>query len=124
MHREVTEARTGERSAETTYGVTSLGPEAAAPKRLLELNRGHWHIEANHILDWSFDEDRSRIRIGPENTTLLRRFAIGLIKARGLAVAETMRRPGRAARARLPEDDRQRPSAAPEASGRAIGTHD
>ena len=39
-HREVTEAGTGERSAETACGVTSLGSEAAAPKRLLELNRG------------------------------------------------------------------------------------
>lgn len=48
VHREVTEARTGERSAETAYGVTSLTSEAAAPKRLVELNRGHWRIEANH----------------------------------------------------------------------------
>ena len=48
----------------------------------------------HHILDWSFDEDRSRIRTGhgPQNMTRLRRFAIGIIKARGLAVAETMRR--------------------------------
>lgn len=55
-------------------------------------------MEANHqILDMGFDEARSRICTGhgPENTTLLRRFAIGLIKGRGLAVAETMRRPGR-----------------------------
>ena len=119
VHREVTEARTGERSAETAYGVTSLGPEAAAPKRLLELNRGHWRIEANHfILDWSFDEDRSRIRTGhgPENTTLLRRFAIGLIKARGLAVAETMRRLGRDVRRvldflKMTGNARPRPSA-------------
>ena len=45
-------------------------------------------------IDWSFDEDRSRIRTGygPENTTRLRRFAIQLIKARGLNVAETLRR--------------------------------
>ena len=49
---------------------------------------------AHHCLDWSFDEDRSRIRTGygPENTTRLRRFAIQLIKARGLHVAETLRR--------------------------------
>ena len=48
----------------------------------------------HHILDWSFDEDRSRIRCGhgPQNLTALRRFAIGLIHGRGLAVAETMRR--------------------------------
>ncbi len=34
VHREVTEVKTGERSAETAVGVTSLGPEAASPKRL------------------------------------------------------------------------------------------
>ncbi len=104
VRREVTQVRTGERSAETAYGVTSPGPGAAAPKRLPELNRGHWRMEANHhIPDWSFDEDRSRIRTGhgPENTTLLRRFATGLVKARGLAVAETMRRLGRDARRAL-----------------------
>ena len=69
-------------------------PAGRAPQRLLTLNRGHWTIEAtHHILDWSFDEDRSRIRTGhgPENMTRLRRFAIGLIKACGLGVAETMR---------------------------------
>ena len=45
-------------------------------------------------LDWSFDEDRCRIRtgFGPENTTRLRRFPIQLIKACGLPVAETLRR--------------------------------
>ena len=82
------------RCIETAFGVTSLTPETATPERLLILNRGHWTIEAaHHILDWSFDEDRNRIRTGhgPENMTRLRRFAIGLIKARGLAVAETMR---------------------------------
>ena len=97
-HREVTEARTGETGAETACGVTSLSPQEASPQHLLELNRGHRRVEANHhILDWSFDEDRSRIRAGhgPENTTLLRRFATGLIKSRGLAVAETLRRLGR-----------------------------
>ena len=47
----------------------------------------------HHILDWSFDEDRCRIQkgYGPENMTRLRRFAIGIIRARGLPVAETMR---------------------------------
>ena len=57
-------------------------PAGRTPQRLLTLNRGHWTIEAtHHILDWSFDEDRSRIRSGhgPENMTRLRRFAIGLI---------------------------------------------
>ena len=94
IRRETREVKSGKRRCETAYGVTSLIPEAASPERLLTLNRGHWTIEAtHHILDWSFDEDRSRIRTGhgPENMTRLRRFAIGLIKGRGLALAEAMR---------------------------------
>ena len=94
VRRETVEVKSGKRRQEIAYGVTSLTCEAASPKRLLALNRGHWTIEAtHHILDWSFDEDRSRIRAGhgPENMTLLRRFAIGVIKGRGLAVAQTMR---------------------------------
>ena len=46
------------------------------------------------MLDWNYDEDRSRIRIGygPENITRLRRFAIGIIKSRGVrSVAQKMR---------------------------------
>ena len=94
MRRETQEIKSGKHRCETAYGVTSLTTQAASPERLLTLNRGHWTIEAmHHILDWSFDEDRSRIRTGhgPENMTRLRRFAIGLIKGRGLAVAGTMR---------------------------------
>ena len=94
VRRETVEVKSGRRRREIAYGVTSLTAQAASPQRLLALNRGHWTIEAtHHILDWSFDEDRSHIRAGhgPENMTLLRRFAIGVIKGRGLAVAETMR---------------------------------
>ena len=47
----------------------------------------------HHVLDRSFDEDRIRTGREPENTALLRRFAISIIKARG--PAETMRRLGR-----------------------------
>lgn len=94
VRRDTVEVKSGKRRCETTYAITSLTTEAATPQRLLSLNRGHWTIEAmHHILDWSFDEDRSRIRTGhgPENMTRLRRFAIGLICARGLGVAQTMR---------------------------------
>ena len=88
--------KSGKTSIETAWGVTSHTPDSATAQQLLSLNRGHWCIEntAHHCLDWSFDEDRSRIRTGygPENTTRLRRFAIQLIKARGLHVAETLRR--------------------------------
>ena len=113
IRRDTVEVKSAKRRVETVYGVTSLTPQGASPQRLLSLNRGHWSIEAmHHILDWSFDEDRSRIRTGhgPQNMTRLRRFAIGIIKARGLAVAETMRRLARNPRRvlRLPQNDRQR----------------
>ena len=88
--------KSGNTSIETVYGVTSHTPDTANAQKLLTLNRGHWCIEntAHHCLDWSWDEDRCRIRtgFGPENTTRLRRFAISLIKARGLEVAQTLRR--------------------------------
>ena len=63
---------------------------------MLQVNRGHWVIEngCHYVLDWNFDEDRSRIRRGhgPENITRLRRFAIGVIKSRGTrSVAQKMR---------------------------------
>jgi hypothetical protein len=29
----------------TRYGITSLSPDEASPKRLLEIVRNHWHIE-------------------------------------------------------------------------------
>ena len=95
VRRETVEVKSGKQSCETIYGLTSLNEQLASPQHLLTLNRGHWTIEAtHHILDWSFDEDRSRIRCGhgPQDLTALRRFAIGLIQGRGLAVAETMRR--------------------------------
>ena len=48
----------------------------------------------HYIIDWNYDEDRSRIRTGhgPENITRLRRFAIGVIKSKGVrSVAQKMR---------------------------------
>src|SRR5437879_13353795 len=47
------------------------------------------------MIDWNYDEDRSRIRTGhgPENITRLRRFAIGVLKSKGRGgVAQKMRR--------------------------------
>ena len=113
IRRETREVKSGKRRCETAYGVTSLTPEAASPERLLTLNRGHWTIEAtHHILDWSFDEDRSRIRTGhgPENMTRLRRFAIGLIKGRRPRPRRGHAQFGQepAPRPRLSENDRQR----------------
>jgi predicted transposase YbfD/YdcC len=96
VERQVTEKKTGASSVEIAYGLTSRTPGEASPQRVLQVNRGQWTIEnsCHYILDWNFDEDRSRIRTGhgPENITRLRRFAIGVIKSRGArSVAQKMR---------------------------------
>ena len=96
IERECTNKKTGKLSLDVAYGITSRAAREASPKRLLEINRGHWSIEnsCHYILDWNFDEDRSRIRTGygPENISCLRRFVIGIIKSKKVAsVAQKMR---------------------------------
>jgi len=96
IERESIEKKSGEYSHEIAYGITSRTPEQADAQQLLTINRGHWTIEnsCHYILDWNFDEDRSRIRTGygPENISRLRRFAIGVIKSKGVrSVAQKMR---------------------------------
>lgn len=96
IERERIEKTTGKRSPDVVYGITSRTPDQATPQQVLTTNRGHWSIEnsCHYILDWNFDEDRCRIRTGhgPENVSRLRRFAIGLIKAKGVySVAQKMR---------------------------------
>ena len=96
IERESVEKKSGKISHDIAYGITSRNPDEADPQQLLAINRGHWSIEncCHYILDWNFDEDRSRIRTGygPENISRLRRFAIGVIKAKpGRSVAQKMR---------------------------------
>jgi predicted transposase YbfD/YdcC len=96
IERHCIDKKSGQYSCEVSYGITSQSPQDADPQSVLTTNRGHWSIEnsCHYILDWNYDEDRSRIRTGygPENVTRLRRFAIGLIKSKGVAsVAQKMR---------------------------------
>jgi predicted transposase YbfD/YdcC len=96
IERESIVKKTGEVSTEIAYGVTSCTPEEANADKVLNTNRNHWCIEnsCHYIIDWNFDEDRSRIRTGygPENISRLRRFAVGLIKSKGVpSVAQKMR---------------------------------
>lgn len=96
IERETLDKKTGKRSQEIAYGLTSRPPQQANAQRVLHINRGHWSIEngCHYILDWNYDEDRCRIRTGhgPENITRLRRFAIGVIKSKGVySVAQKMR---------------------------------
>lgn len=81
---------------ETAYGVTSLSAEVAPPKRLLDLSRGHWHIEnrLHWVRDVTFDEDRSQVRkgSGPRVLATLRNLAISLFRLAGFSsIAEALR---------------------------------
>ena len=97
IERESIKKKTGEFSREIALGITSRTPQQASPQRVLAVNRGHWSIETVHyIIDWNYDEDRSRIRtgFGPENITRLRRFAVGILKSfqrPAQSIAEMMR---------------------------------
>lgn len=88
--------KTRKQSREVAYGITSKTPALASAAQVLKENREHWSIEnsCHYIIDWNFDEDRSRIRTGhgPENMTRLRRFAVSVIKSKGVrSVAQKMR---------------------------------
>jgi predicted transposase YbfD/YdcC len=105
IERECLNKKSGKRSLEIAYCISSRSsrgaspsrpPEEAPAQRLLQINRDHWSIEnsCHYILDWNFDEDRCRISkgYGPENITRLRRFAISIIKLKGgRSVAQKMR---------------------------------
>ena len=95
VERTVTAKTTGKQTVEYAYGITNHSPNTASAERLLALNRGHWTVEVtHHILDCCWDEDRCRIRTGhgPENTTRLRRFAIGVIRSKSHCVAAAVRK--------------------------------
>lgn len=88
--------KSGKERADIAYGITSKPPDWATAQHVLQDNRGHWAIEnsCHYIIDWNYDEDRSRIRCGhgPENVTRLRRFAVSIIKRKGVrSVAQKMR---------------------------------
>ena len=86
IERETIDNKSGKRSIEVSYGLTSHQPFSADAKRLLRFNRDHWQVESLHyILDHNWNEDHCRIRKGhgPENITAFRRFAIGVIRMMG-----------------------------------------
>jgi predicted transposase YbfD/YdcC len=87
LGRHVITQNTGKERVEVVYGVTSLTPKRATPERLLELVRGHWHIEnkSHWVRDVTFDEDRSQIRCGniPQVMAALRNTAVGLLRWAG-----------------------------------------
>lgn len=75
--------KSGKQTLKIAMGLTSQAPAYANAQQVLTANRTHWTIgnRCHCVIDWNFDEDRSRIRtgFGPENVTRLRRFAIGIL---------------------------------------------
>jgi len=71
----------GKISHETAYYISSLSADAA---RIREAPQHHWAIENcfHWVLDVTFDEDASRIRMGEssENMAVLRTLALNLLK--------------------------------------------
>lgn len=78
---ERTNKKTGETSTETRYYISSCTDEASD---MLRYVRSHWEVEnkLHWVLDVVFREDDSRSRSGysPENFSMLRQFALNLIK--------------------------------------------
>jgi predicted transposase YbfD/YdcC len=72
----------GEVSEENRYYLSSLPAEAEEFARAV---RGHWRVEncLHWVLDIAFREDDCRVRAGhaPENFTILRHFALNLLKS-------------------------------------------
>jgi predicted transposase YbfD/YdcC len=66
---------------ETRHFISSAAPDV---ERLAAGARGHWGVESNHwLLDVAFKEDISRYRTrnGARNMAVMRRFALGLVRA-------------------------------------------
>lgn len=96
IERIIKNQKSGKETHVIAYGVTSKTEDQATAQQVLQDNRQHWSIEnsCHYIIDWNYDEDRSRISkgYGPENMTRLRRFAVGLLKSKGAKnVAQKMR---------------------------------
>lgn len=79
--------RKGKTTVEWGYAVTSLTPDQADARRLLEVWRGHWGIEnkLHWVRDVTFDEDRCQVRTGsgPQVMAALRSTAIGVLRRAG-----------------------------------------
>lgn len=81
-HREVfdTTSKTWKTSDERAF---YLATADESPQRFLQQIRQHWSIENrnHHVRDVTFNEDKSRIRVNPQNMAKLRSFALNIMRA-------------------------------------------
>jgi predicted transposase YbfD/YdcC len=83
-------------SREVEYAITSLTPEEASPKRLLQIRRRHWLIGTglHYRRDVTLREDATRLTVGAagRNFATLHHLVLGLIKQAGFQNAAQARR--------------------------------
>ena len=87
--------KSGKKSTEIAYGVTSFPKDRGTPENLLAWNRGHWSIEnSNHrVRDVNFKEDAclSRTMHAPNNGAICNCIALAIIVRRSPKITETRR---------------------------------
>lgn len=83
-------------SHEVVYGITSLGPQQAGPKRLLRIIRSHWRIENSlfYRRDHTLREDHSQVRMGraPKVLAALNNLIVALAQHQGFTSLPQARR--------------------------------
>jgi predicted transposase YbfD/YdcC len=95
--RDVRHVKSNHTSHEVVYGITSLPPDVAPPKRLLTLHRNHWPIEnkLHYTRDVTFHEDACQLSIGTaaQAIAILNNLVLGLLRVRGFTnIADARRR--------------------------------
>ena len=87
LEREVLHNKSGKRSFEVVYGMTSLPRLQAGAEQLNSLIRGHWTIEnrVHYVRDVTMGEDASQVRVGniPQVMVAFRNLALSLLRREG-----------------------------------------
>ena len=95
IERERESCKSGKKSTEIAYGITSVPKDRGTPENLLAWNRGHWSIENNNhrVRDVNFKEDAclSRTMHAPNIGAICNCFALAIIIRRSPNIAETNR---------------------------------
>jgi predicted transposase YbfD/YdcC len=87
LEREVWHDQGRRKTRDVVYGLTSLSPQRATPKRLLKLTRAYWGIEngLHYRRDVTLQEDATRATVGNlgHNLAILNNLVIALTRSNG-----------------------------------------
>ena len=96
LEREVWHEKYQGRTCQVVYGLTSLTPQKASPRKLLTLTRQYWGIESglHYRRDVTLHEDATRLTVGAagHNMAILNNLLIGLCLRNGLVNIAKARR--------------------------------